>query len=272
MLLKDQVALVTGAGRGWGQSIALAYTRQGAKVVAASRTQSEIDNTVAMIQAEGGQAVGFTLDVSSEDSCRRAMDFILEKYGRLDVLVNNAAQLPVKPFADFTIDEFTRVLRVNLVGALMLTSLALPVMKRQGGGSIINVSSNAGVRPFENESIYCASKYALEGFTKSLALEVRGDNIAVNTITPGGLLAGVRIKPTSLTQAEYDALPPEEKAKWVDSIVMTEAFVFLARQRGGGVTGERILAYEMSERIRKEGWDLVYERMDDPAAHWEAQR
>ncbi len=271
MLLENQVALVTGAGRGWGQSIALAFTRQGAKVIVAARTQSEIDRTVEMIQAEGGEASGRVLDVSSEESCRQAINAVIGQYGKLDILVNNAAQLPVKPFTDFSIDEFNRVLRVNLNGPLMLVSLALPIMKQQGGGSIINVSSNAGVRPFEKESIYCASKYALEGFTKSLALEVRADNIAVNTITPGGMLAGVRIKPTSLTQADYDQLSEEEKAKWVDSIVMTKAFVFLALQRGNGVTGERVLSYELSERIRKEGWDIRYERMDDPAAHWEPQ-
>jgi NAD(P)-dependent dehydrogenase (short-subunit alcohol dehydrogenase family) len=267
--LKDKIALVTGAGRGWGQSISLAYTRQGATVLVASRTQTEIDRTVEMIRAEGGNAVGLTLDVSDEASVRQAVEKILADYGRLDVLVNNAAQLPVRPFETFTIAEFERVLRVNLNGPLMLISLFLESMKKQGGGSIINVSSNAGVRPFENESIYCASKYALEGFTKTLAIEVKPYNIAVNTITPGGMLAGVRIKPTSLTQADYDRLSDEEKARWVDSIVMTEAFVFLALQRGDGVSGERVLAYELSERIRKEGWNIRYERMADPAAQWE---
>jgi 3-oxoacyl-[acyl-carrier protein] reductase len=269
MLLKGKVALITGAGRGWGQSIALAYARQGAQVLVASRTSSEVDRTVEMIRAEGGAAAGMILDVSDEKSCHQAVEQIFNEYDRLDVLVNNAAQLPIKPFEAFSIQEFEQVLQVNLHGPLMLIRMCLEKMKEQGGGSIINVSSNAGVRPFENESIYCASKYALEGFTKSLALEIKKHNIAVNTITPGGLLAGVRIKPTSLTQASYDLLPEEEKRKWVDSIVMTEAFIFLALQRGDGVTGERILAFELSERIRAEGWNITYERMVDPAADWE---
>lgn len=269
MLLKDKVVLITGAGRGWGQSVSIAYSREGAKVWVASRTQTEIDRTVELIRAEGGCAAGLPLDVSSQESCRRAVEKILSEDGRLDVLVNNAAQLPIRPFEEFLIAEFEQVLRVNLNGALMLSSLCLASMKQKGGGSIINVSSNAGVRPFENESLYCASKYALEGFTKSVALELKKYNIAVNTITPGGLLAGIRIKPTSLTQADYDQLPEEEKSRWVDSIIMTEAFVFLALQRGDGVTGERILAYELSERIRKEGWNIRYKRMDDPAMRWE---
>jgi NAD(P)-dependent dehydrogenase (short-subunit alcohol dehydrogenase family) len=271
MLLKGKVALITGAGRGWGQSIALAYARQGAQVLVASRTSSEVDRTVEMIQAEGGAAAGMILDVSDEQSCRQAVEQIFSEYGRLDVLVNNAAQLPIKPFDAFSIQEFGQVLQVNLHGPLILISLCLEKMKQQGGSSIINVSSNAGVRPFENETIYCASKYALEGFTKSLALEIKKYNISVNTITPGGMQAGVRIKPTSLTQADYDLLSEEEKRKWVDSIVMTEAFVFLALQRGDGVTGERVLAYELSERIRNEGWHLRYERMVDPASSWEGK-
>jgi NAD(P)-dependent dehydrogenase (short-subunit alcohol dehydrogenase family) len=271
MLLKGKVALITGAGRGWGQSIALAYARQGAQVLVASRTSSEVDRTVEMIQAEGGAAAGMILDVSDEQSCRQAVEQIFSEYGRLDVLVNNAAQLPIKPFDAFSIQEFGQVLQVNLHGPLILISLCLEKMKQQGGSSIINVSSNAGVRPFENETIYCASKYALEGFTKSLALEIKKYNISVNTITPGGMQAGVRIKPTSLTQADYDLLSEKEKRKWVDSIVMTEAFVFLALQRGDGVTGERVLAYELSERIRNEGWHLRYERMVDPASSWEGK-
>ena len=90
-------------------------------------------------------------------------------------------------------------------------------------------------------------------------MEIRKHNIAVNTITPGGMSAGVRIKPTSLTQEAYDALPENEKKQWVDSIVSTEAFIFLGMQDGSGVSGERIMAYELSEQIRKEGWQLKYQ-------------
>jgi NAD(P)-dependent dehydrogenase (short-subunit alcohol dehydrogenase family) len=256
MLLANQVALITGAGRGWGQSVALAYVRQGAKVIVVSRTQSEIDKTVSMLSAEGGHAVGYSVDVSDETSMRKLVDRVLNDYGRLDVLVNNAAVLPIKLFEDFSVEEMDRTLAINLRGPLLGCKLFLDTMKKQGGGSIINVSSNAGVLPFEKESLYCTSKYALEGFTKTLAIEVKKYNIAVNTITPGGMSAGVRIKPTSLTQAEYEQLSPEEKSKWVDSIVSTEAFVYLAVQRGEGVTGERIMAYELSERVRKEGWNI----------------
>jgi NAD(P)-dependent dehydrogenase (short-subunit alcohol dehydrogenase family) len=259
MILKDKVAIVTGAGRGWGQSVALAYARQGAKVIVVSRTQSEIDHTVSMIQAEGGHAVGKSIDVSDDTALQEFHDWVIKTYGRLDVLVNNAAVLIIKEFEELTQKEIDLTLNINLRAVIVMNKLFLQDMIRQGQGSIINVSSNAGVNGFEKESVYSTCKFGLEGFTKSLALEIRKHNIAVNTITPGGMSAGVRIKPTSLTQEAYDALPESEKKQWVDSIVSTEAFIFLALQDGKGVSGERIMAYELSEQIRQEGYQLKYQ-------------
>ncbi len=258
MLLKDKITLITGAGRGWGQSIALAYARQGAEVIAVSRTQSELDRTAALIQAEGGRVVTMSVDVSQENAVRQMAAKVLADYGRLDVLVNNAAQLPLKFFQDLTIEEWDRTLAINLRGPMLGCKFFLESMKRQGRGSIINVSSTAGVQGFVKETTYCASKFGLEGFSQSLAMELREHNIAVNTVTPGGASAGVRMKPTSLTQAGFDALAEAERAQWTDSMDYTEALVFLALQDGQGVTGQRILAYELSERIRKEGWNIEY--------------
>lgn len=255
-LLQDCVALVTGAGRGWGRAICLAFARQGAQVIAASRTESELDLTAGLVRAEGGRIETLCVDVAREADLRRAADEILAHSGRLDVLVNNAAQLPLVPFEAMTMAAFDQVLAVNLRAPILLCKLFLESMKKQGRGSLINVSSNAGVRGFELESAYCTAKFGLEGFSRALALEVRQHNIAVNTITPGGASAGVRIKPTSLTQDAYDRLSASEQAQWADSIVMTEAFVYLARQDGHGVTGERVLAYELSEQIRRQGWHI----------------
>lgn len=266
-LMQNEVALVTGAGRGWGQSICLMYARHGAKVIAASRSLPELEKTAELVKAENGQIEVLHLDVGNEEEVRQATDHILSTYGRLDVLVNNAAQLPIKHFENMSLAEFDQVLRVNLRGPILLCQLFLEPMKRQGGGSIINVSSNSGIRPYEKEIAYCTSKFALEGFSRTLALEIKCYNIAVNTITPGGQTAGVRIKPTNLTQDDYEKLSQAEKDKWVDSIVMSEAFVFLALQRGNGVTGERLLAYEVSEQIRRQGWNIQYQRI--PETIWQ---
>lgn len=250
--------LVTGAGRGLGQSVSLAYARQGAFVLAVSRTQSELDRTERLIKSEGGRMITFSVDLIKEHQVRELADRILEQFGRLDVLVNNAARLPKKPFQAMTMQDWDRTLTLNLRAPVLLCKLFLNAMIEQGGGSIINVSSRSGVQPFELETDYCASKFALEGFSASLALEVKKHNIAVNTITPGGLTGHIRIKPTSMTQAQFGALSEQEQEKWQDPIVLTESFIFLARQRGEGVTGRRIYAYDLSEQIRREGWDIEY--------------
>ena len=245
------------SGRGWGRAICLAIARQGAQVIATARTQTELDGTAALIESEGGIVETMRVDHALDVDLLEMFNRVLEKYGRLDVLVNNAAQLQLKNFDDMQMEEFDRVLTVNLRSPIFLCKLFLKEMKKQGAGSIINVSSNAGVWGFEQESAYCTSKFGIEGFSRALALEERKNNIAVNTITPGGMTAGVRIKPTNLTQEDYNKLSEAEKNKWVDSIVMTEAFIFLAIQDGSGFTGERVLAYELSEQIRREGWNIV---------------
>ena len=148
-------------------------------------------------------------------------------YGRLDVLVNNAGQLMMKSFEEMTLAEWDNILRVNLRGVVLGCKLFLGAMKAGGGGSIINVSSNAGVMGFALESAYCASKFGIEGFSRALAMELQPHNIAVNTVTPGKLPGGATIKPTSLTQAQFDVLSPAERARWADAAVLTEAFIFL---------------------------------------------
>lgn len=255
MLLKDQIAVVTGAGRGWGRAIAREFARQGARVVIVSRTRSEIDNTLQLLAEEGSSADAFSLDVSREEDWATLEGFVRQQYGRLDVLVNNAAVLRLSPFEGFSHQEIRRTLEINLYGAMAGCLTFLPLL-RQRGGSIINVSSLAGVAPQINLTPYVASKYGLEGFSKTLALELRPDNIAVNTVTPGGMSASIHMKPTSMTESDFQALSPQEQAQFADPALYTPALVYLARQRADGVTGERIVAYELSRRIEKLGWDL----------------
>lgn len=256
-LLKGKVTLITGAGRGWGQAIALAYARQGAHVIAVSRTRGELDRTAALINAEGFDVLTLTVDVTDDGQMERMAHQVLTRFGQLDVLVNNAAQLVYKPFMEQPFEEWDAILRVNLRGAVLGCKLFLGAMKARQRGSIINVSSNAGVRASALTSAYCTSKFALEGFSRALALELQPYNVAVNTITPGG----PRIKPTSMTQAEFDALSAEEQARFDDPMLLTEAFVYLALQDGGGVTGERVSAWALSEQIRREGWGTAYRRV-----------
>ncbi len=259
MLLKDKITLITGAGRGLGQAVAVAYARQGAQVIAVARTQAELNRTAALIRAEGGRVVTLALDISQEEAVRHMAAQTLGQFGRLDVLVNNAGRLPLKAFAEMTVADWDRTLAVNLRGPFLACKFFLESMRANGRGSIINVSSNAGVKGFVLETDYCASKFGLEGFSLALALELQPYNIAVNILNLAKLDSPLRLKPTSVTQAHYDSLSEEEKAQWQDPLLLAEAFIFLALQDGRGVTGERIYAYELSERIRREGWGIKYE-------------
>ena len=256
--LENRVAIVTGAGRGWGQAIAVKLAEAGAQVITVARTGSELDNTVSMIRKIGGKCEGVRLDVSDDAAVAALIEKIMSDYGRLDITVNNAAILSLKTFDEMTMEEADRILSVNLRAYLFICKHAVRIMKEHGGGSIINVSSNSGVEGFSNESIYCTAKHGIEGFSKSIAQECREFNIAVNTITPGGNSVGLHIKPTSITQAQYDDLSPEEQQKWGDPLLFSDAFVFLALQRpqAGGISGERFAAYELSEHIRQHGMDI----------------
>jgi NAD(P)-dependent dehydrogenase (short-subunit alcohol dehydrogenase family) len=177
---------------------------------------------------------------------------IMDRYGGVDALVNNAAILRLKPFLELAADAFDETLAVNLLAPVRLTRALLPPMLARGRGAIINVSSAAGVRAFADETDYCAAKFGLEGFSYSLALELAPRNVGVNLVTPG-----YRIKPTSVTAAEFAAWPAERRAAYRDPIAMADAFAFLALQypSEGGVTGRRFDAFALAERVRREGWD-----------------
>lgn len=267
--LENNVAVVTGAGRGWGQAIAVMLAREGAQTIAAARTASEIERTVEMIRSENGKIEGVCLDVSDDAAVREMIRNTMSKYGRIDVMVNNAAILPLKTFEETSMEEVDRILDINLRAPIYICKLVIDIMKKQGGGSIINVSSPSGIKGFCNESIYCTAKHGLEGFNKSIAIECEPHNIAANTITPGKRSTPIHIKPTSITQAQFDAMPDEEKKKWGDPLLFSEAFVYLGMQRPkeGGISGERFIAYELSEHIRRDGYDIRLSDMNyDPVA------
>ena len=262
MQLRDSVALITGAGRGWGRSIALAFSRAGAKVLIVSRTETEIQETARLIIDEGGDACALSADLGTEEGIDKTYAAIQEKYNQLDVLINNAAILKYKEFNETSEEEIKLLTNVNLLSYLLLCKKFLPGMIERKRGCIINVSSNAGIWPFEKETVYAATKFAIEGFSKSLALELKKYGIPVNTITPGGTEKGFRIKPTNMLESEFEGLDPAERNKFTDSIKYTEAFLYLAMQEDAHITGERVLAYELSESIRQEGWDVEYQHLE----------
>lgn len=268
MEVSNSVVLVTGAGRGWGRSVAIAFAKAGSKVIIVSRTEKELFETAQLIRNDGGIVEVIAADLGTPDGVQKTYDFVIEKYGCLDVLVNTAAILRFKEFIDHTEEDIYLLTNVNLLSYMLLCRKFLPGLIEQKKGCIINISSNAGEWAFEKETVYAATKFAIEGFSKSLALELSKHNISVNTITPGGIKAGVRMKPTNMLESELASLDPAVRDKYTDSLDYCEAFIYLAKQSGAEITGERVLAYELSQSIRDEGWDTEYQHLEQVRPDW----
>jgi citronellol/citronellal dehydrogenase len=194
--LKDRVAIVTGASRGIGKGIAAAFAAEGARVVVAARTEEvgrlpgTIHETVAEIRKAGGEALAVRCDVSDEEQVRAMVKATIDAYGRIDVLVNNAA-ITLRPLVkDTEPRHFNLILRVNLLGPLLTCKYVVPIMEAQKSGSIINVTSGAaGSRGGgAGGACYALTKAGLNQLSMSLAEEVRASGIAVNSLDPGGVI------------------------------------------------------------------------------------
>ncbi|MEO0041805.1 MAG: hypothetical protein RL329_1253, partial [Bacteroidota bacterium] len=184
--LKGKVALITGASKGIGEAMAHVFAQYGAKVVVNSRRQEAVDAVAAEIRAKGGEAIGIAGQVANPEDLKQIFEKTIAAYGRLDILVNNAATNPVYgPIEATDPSVFDKIMAVNVKAPFELSKLAMPMMAKNGGGSIINISSIGGVRPETGLGIYSVSKAALISLTNALAKEWGHLNIRVNVICPG---------------------------------------------------------------------------------------
>ncbi len=184
--LNDKVAIVTGASKGIGESIVRLFAAHGAKVVVSSRKQAAVDEVAESIRQDGGDAIGIEAHMGKMDSIKTLVDKTVEHYGKIDVIVNNAATNPVfGPVENCDESAFDKIMDVNVKGCFELAKLALPSMKTAGGGSIINLSSIGGLRPEPGLGIYSVSKAALIMLTKVMAKEWGRHNVRANVICPG---------------------------------------------------------------------------------------
>ena len=184
--LQNKVALITGASKGIGESIARFFAACGAKVVINSRKQEDLDAVAADIRAHGGDCVGYAANAGDVAACKMLIEKIVASHGGIDILVNNAATNPVfGGVNDCEAWAFDKIMSVNVKAPFELSKLVHPIMKARGGGSIINISSVAGIRPDPGLGIYSVSKAALNMLTKVTAREYGVDNIRVNSICPG---------------------------------------------------------------------------------------
>jgi 3alpha(or 20beta)-hydroxysteroid dehydrogenase len=185
--LDGKVALISGGARGQGAAEATTFAREGAKVVFGDIRDDEGKRVEANIQASGGEAVYVHLDVTSDDDWRQAVAEAVRRYGKLDILINNAGiVIPRVPIEERTAAEWDRVMAVNARGVFLGTKYAIPAMRRAGGGSIVNISSIAGIgQSLHQEPAYAASKGAVRIFTKVTASQHAQDKIRCNSVHPG---------------------------------------------------------------------------------------
>jgi 3-oxoacyl-[acyl-carrier protein] reductase len=240
--LKDRVVIITGAGQGIGRAFAKSFATAGARPVIAELNEKKAAAVSEEIMQAGGEALAVTTDVADPASINEMIEVVEDKYGRIDVLINNAgifSTLEMRPFDQIPLEEWERVLRVNLTGPFLCARAVLPAMRRAKWGRIINVASGAVRLGRPNYLHYIATKAALAGMSLSMARELGADGITANAILPGATFTEIERK--TVTQAQKEriiAMQCVPRAEVPEDLV--GAVLFLASEASAFVTGQSI--------------------------------
>lgn len=235
MDFKDKVVVVTGAGRGIGRSIARMYARHGAKVVIADRNFQDAQETERLIKEEGGEVFAIFADVSRPEDVVTLMKKTEEIYGRLDILINNAGIGCWKSPYDLTVEEWDSVINTNLRGTFLCSREAAKIMRKNGGGSIVNIASTRAIMSEPDSESYAASKGGILALTHALAVSLGPDRIRVNAISPGWIETGDYEKLREIDHLQHPAGrvgKPEDIAR---------ACLFLTDDENGFITGTNLV-------------------------------
>jgi 3-hydroxybutyrate dehydrogenase len=251
MLLKDQVALITGSGRGIGRAIAQLFAREGAAAFLTARTEKELAATAAAIAKGGGNAGYSVADLSQEADCAQVVAAAREKFGRIDILVNNAGHYgPVVPVEEYPLADFDKVIAVHLRAAFLLSKLVLPEMYTRQSGVILNISSLSAKAAYAWGSAYAAAKAGMLGLTRVTAAEGARKGVRVNAICPGPVTETQMSKDLGAVLAKKMGVNEEEQlAGFLSGLLqgraqtseeIASAALFLCSEQSRAMTGQSI--------------------------------
>lgn len=234
-MLKGKTAVVTGGSRGIGFAIVKTYLDNGANVALAGSRKESVDKALSQLTEYGDRVMGIYPDLCNPDEVARDFQAVKEKFGRIDILANNAGISSSTPLYSFTLDEFTKIFNVNVIGLFVCTQAAAKIMKEQGGGVIINTSSMVSKYGQPAGCAYPSSKFAVDGLTISLSRELAPDNIRVNAVAPG------------VTKTDMVAALPKDMVDRISAQIplariglpedIANAFLYLASDSASYVTG-----------------------------------
>jgi NAD(P)-dependent dehydrogenase (short-subunit alcohol dehydrogenase family) len=239
--MSNPVVLITGGLTGIGRAAALAFAKDGAKVVVSGRREAEGQALASELLATGAEAAFIRADVRFEDDVRNLVDSTVARFGRLDVAVNSAGtEGKLGPLTEFTAESYAAMFDTNVLGTLFSMKHALRVMQPQGSGSIVNISSTMGARGSANMSLYAGSKHAVEGITKSAAIEAAAFGVRVNAVAPGPTDTGMldRLAGAPEKKAAFYAAIPLKRAGTPEEVA--DAITFVASDKARFITGHII--------------------------------
>jgi NAD(P)-dependent dehydrogenase (short-subunit alcohol dehydrogenase family) len=242
--LAGKVALITGGGTGIGKAVALAFAREGAKVALAGRRVDKLQEVVGEIKAQRGEGVAIVCDVTRAADANSAVKLVVERFGLLNVLVNNAGMVSATTVESIKEEEWDQLMSINLKGPFLMSRAALPAFRRAGGGAIVNVGSVLGLVAVKDRAAYCASKGGVTMLTKAMAVDHAQDKIRVNCICPAlvetELIKGVfgaGAQGQALRESRVAAIPIGRIGRPED---VAELAVFLASEESSWLTGAAI--------------------------------
>lgn len=237
MRLQNKVAIITGAGSGMGKEEALLFAREGAKVVATDLNKEAVCRVVEQIKEEGGEAIALKHNVAEREDWERVVQEAQETYGGIDILVNNAGVSQATSYDDLADDEWHQIIAINLDSVHFGTQLVIPFMQKRGGGSIVNISSIAGLTGGSGAGAYTASKGAVRLFTKAIAADYGKDGIRCNSVHPGYILTPMSEKYMENPQYREWFLANTPMKKLGKPEEVARAVLFLASDEASYVTG-----------------------------------